>query len=401
MINEVVLYTLIALPLADFFWKYYILKRQLKLCTESPLPPTVLRPVVPSEVYDGFRIFTVWNINQWCYSKTYNAVVWSFLLFWQTHSALWYLVSDSINPSDNSILTSFVWLCIQSFFLILLYLPMNFMETIIMQEISPTFIDYVIRKLIYIPIMLFLTVTIKFGGKYFYFWYWLLASTAFLTMHFVQLNFSFSEPSPLQNVDLKRDIENLCQEVQFSLRNVWVTDKVFGGLHNNYINFRHDIILFQTLFDESVPFLNDEILALVAHQIAHCKKFHPIIKLLLEEMWTFVVVFLYFQVLQLSTLYTALGFDEGDKPIAVAVVVLKYSLVPIFTLCTYLKNCAIKKMEYDADSFCVSIGKGEALKRALLKLHNFEFGFPLADPLYSAWLLRYPLLYDRIKKLED
>ena len=62
-------------------------------------------------------------------------------------------------------------------------------------------------------------------------------------------------------------------------------------------------------------------------------------------------------------------------------------------------TCASRRFEFQADSFAVHLGYTENLKRALVKLHVDNLGYPLFDPLYSNWHHSHPPLLERLDAL--
>lgn len=56
--------------------------------------------------------------------------------------------------------------------------------------------------------------------------------------------------------------------------------------------------------------------------------------------------------------------------------------------------------EFQADSFAKELGFSEKLKMALIKLNEDNLGFPVYDPVYSAWHHSHPPILERIRALE-
>lgn len=70
----------------------------------------------------------------------------------------------------------------------------------------------------------------------------------------------------------------------------------------------------------------------------------------------------------------------------------------------YLMNVLSRLFEFQADEFANKLGYGVHLKSALIKLNKDNLGFPISDPLYSAWHHSHPTLLQRlaaIDKMED
>lgn len=64
-------------------------------------------------------------------------------------------------------------------------------------------------------------------------------------------------------------------------------------------------------------------------------------------------------------------------------------------------NMFSRHNEYEADEFARGLGYKDDLQRALIKLNKDNLGFPVHDPLYSAWHHSHPPLLHRIRALQQ
>ncbi len=53
-------------------------------------------------------------------------------------------------------------------------------------------------------------------------------------------------------------------------------------------------------------------------------------------------------------------------------------------------NVLTRLFEFQADAFAVQLGYRQYLKSSLIKLNKDNLGFPISDPLYSAWHHSHP-----------
>ena len=67
----------------------------------------------------------------------------------------------------------------------------------------------------------------------------------------------------------------------------------------------------------------------------------------------------------------------------------------------HLSSLITARFEFQADGFAKSLGKSHDLRNALLKLNKDNLGFPIVDPLYSAFHLSHPTLIERLEFLND
>jgi STE24 endopeptidase len=59
-----------------------------------------------------------------------------------------------------------------------------------------------------------------------------------------------------------------------------------------------------------------------------------------------------------------------------------------------------RRFEFQADEFANrTLGRGEMLVSALVKLNNDNLSFPIYDPLYSGWHHSHPPLLERMEAI--
>ena len=81
-----------------------------------------------------------------------------------------------------------------------------------------------------------------------------------------------------------------------------------------------------------------------------------------------------------------------------------YCKLCVFALPQVMGFCMIqmsRRFEYQADAFAVEMEKGNLLQSALTKLFRDNLGFPLADPLYSAFNHSHPTFLERVKAIRS
>jgi STE24 endopeptidase len=59
-----------------------------------------------------------------------------------------------------------------------------------------------------------------------------------------------------------------------------------------------------------------------------------------------------------------------------------------------------RNFEFEADKYARNLGYADPLKRALVKLHKDNLGYPLYDNLFSNWHLSHPPLLERLDALQ-
>lgn len=67
----------------------------------------------------------------------------------------------------------------------------------------------------------------------------------------------------------------------------------------------------------------------------------------------------------------------------------------------FLLTVLSRRFEFQADRFGKDLGYSEPLQSALVKLHQDNLGFPVADDLYSMYHYSHPKLVERIRALKS
>eukprot|EP00055_Hartaetosiga_balthica_P005023 m.14070 g.14070 ORF g.14070 m.14070 type:complete len:93 (-) comp4247_c0_seq2:99-377(-) len=68
--------------------------------------------------------------------------------------------------------------------------------------------------------------------------------------------------------------------------------------------------------------------------------------------------------------------------------------------CVLILHLRLCRNEFQADRFSVSLGKGEELSEALIKLHRDNSSFPVNDWLFSALHHSHPPIVQRLAAIE-
>lgn len=99
-------------------------------------------------------------------------------------------------------------------------------------------------------------------------------------------------------------------------------------------------------------------------------------------------------------MFASFGFPDSKPIIIGLLVVFELIFTPYNMIHTFLMVQLIRRFEYQADNFAQSLGKGQLLSNALVKLVKDNLGFPVADPLYSNFNHTHPTVLERIKELK-
>ncbi|CAG2161795.1 unnamed protein product [Oppiella nova] len=239
----------------------------------------------------------------------------------------------------------------------------------------------------------------------------------------------FDKFTPLPDGELKAQIERLAQSIDFPLKKLFVVEGSKRSSHSNayFYGFHKNkrIVLFDTLIedfhkkeeeksDESevqssgdsakkehkkVGCNNDEILAVLAHELGHWKLNHILKNLVIAQTNLFLCFMVFALLYQNQVLYDAFGFHK-TRPVFIGIfIIFQYIFSPYNEILSFLMTCLGRRFEFAADAFAKHLNRTADLRSALIKLNKDNLGFPLYDWLYSSWYHSHPPLLERIRAL--
>ena len=211
----------------------------------------------------------------------------------------------------------------------------------------------------------------------------------------------FNKFSPMEDGSLKQRIERLLERCGFRSSGLFVMDGSRRSTHGNayFTGFGKTkrIVFFDTL----IARLNeDEIEAVLAHELGHFKLHHVIRRMAL----TFVVSLAFLALLgwikDASWFYNGLGVAY---PASDAMALILFMLVvPVFTfLLQPLAAMYSRKHEFEADRYAAQYSSARELVSALVKLYKDNASTLTPDPVHSAFYDSHPPARIRISRLQS
>jgi len=210
----------------------------------------------------------------------------------------------------------------------------------------------------------------------------------------------FNKFTPLEDENIKNEIQDLLKQTDFKTKGVFVMDASRRSSHGNayFTGFgKAKRIVF---FDNLIKALSaGEIKAILAHELGHFKKKHIHMGIALSLVSTFIGLWI------LGYAYKSPLFLEahGLNRITPHTSLILFSLVvPIYTyFLTPLFNIFSRKNEFAADAFATQLVAPEMLKSALAKLYKDNASTLTPDPAYSYFYYSHPPALERIIALES
>jgi len=316
--------------------------------------------------------------------------------------------------SANSVIISLLFFGIIGFASDIINIPFGYYDTFVIEKkygfntmTVRTFItdhikSWFIVLLVGGPVLGLITWFYYKTGKNFWWYAWILITvfSVFINLFYSELIVPlFNKQSPLPAGSLRTMIETFSQRTGFRLRNIYIIDGSKRSTKANayFSGFgpKKRIVLYDTLQKE---LSEEEIVAVLAHEIGHYKKKHVLLTLLFSVLTTGIMLFLLSVVVNSPSLSEALGSQNSSFHLGLIVFGILYS--PLSLVIGLLTNWISRKNEFAADHFVKENFKPEILSEALKKLSVKNLSNMLPHPAYVFFHYSHPPLLQRLEKLE-
>ena len=385
---------------------------------KDKIPPE-LKDFYDKEKYKKAKLYSISKSKIGLLSSIISFLFVISLLVFNGYGFLNQLVySDSLNlflpfEINSSFARSGVFFLILFILNSLISIPFSYYNTFIIEEKygfnktskSTFFLDIIKSTILSILIGGFLL----FAALYLYdninegFWLWLWIGLSLL-MVFINMFYAdlivpiFNKLTPLNNVELRKKIENYSKDVGYLLKNIYVIDgskrstkanAFFSGLGP-----RKTIALYDTLIEKHTE---NELVAVLAHEVGHFKKKHVLSGLLMSVMQIGIMAFFFELCLKLPEISIALGGLDTNFHLGL----IGFSIIfsPISMISSILMNYVSRKNEFEADAYAKETFNGEDLSLALKKLSVDSLSNIYPHPLYVFFHYSHPPLIQRLRAL--
>ena len=241
------------------------------------------------------------------------------------------------------------------------------------------------------------------AGEHWWVYAWMLWMSFTLLMIWAYPAFIaplFNQFSQLQDASLRLRIEKLLQRCGFQSQGVFVVDGSRRSSHGNayFTGFGKNkrIVFYDTLL-ESLS--EDEVEAVLAHELGHFKRHHIKKSLLLSSVMALVGFALLAWLMRSPWFYHSLGVESVSTHNAL---ILFMMVMPIFTyFISPLFSALSRKHEFEADEFAHSNSDYRSLISALVSLYRDNASTLTPDPLHSMFYDSHPPASIRIEHLKS
>ncbi len=374
---------------------------------------------IPEELGDVF------NENEYLKSQAYKKTNYRFGLISSSFSLvltlgfLWFGGFDWVDKialeiSENIILRALFFFGIIMFGSDLLTTPFSWYQIFVIEE-KYGFNKTTVRTFLTDKIKGWIMMIVLGGGIlalviWFFDWagsdFWLYAwgliavFTIFMNLFYSRLIVPiFNKQTPLEEGNLKTKIENYAQRVGFELRHIFVIDGSKRSTKANayFSGFGREkrVTLFDTLINDLD---DDEIVAVLAHEVGHYKRNHIVFNLVVSILLTGFTLFLLSIFINNPELSLAIRVTEPSFHAALIGFGILYS--PISEITGLIMNYFSRKFEYQADDYAKKTFAAIPLINSLKKLSRNSLSNLTPHPAYVFVHYSHPPLISRIMNLK-
>ncbi|HYG38619.1 MAG TPA: M48 family metallopeptidase [Cytophagales bacterium] len=315
---------------------------------------------------------------------------------------------------DNEILLALAFFGLIFIASDLLTLPFQLYDTFVIEEkfgfnkttITTFFADkikgYLLAALFGAPILWLLIFLIQTLGENFWIYFWIVISIVILgiNMFYTSLILPlFNKLVPLEDGSLKQAIQKYAATVSFPLDNIYVID---GSKRSNKANAffsgigkKKKIVLYDTLIQNHTE---DELVAVLAHEVGHFKKKHIITSLVLSVLQIGLMLFIMSFIILNENLSIALGANETGIHLNLIAFTILYA--PISKISGLVMNTISRKNEFEADEYATTTFGGSPLIEALKKLSVNNLSNLTPHKAYVFFHYSHPPLLQRLRAIE-
>ena len=273
------------------------------------------------------------------------------------------------------------------------------LKTWLMDLVKSAFLMLIIG----IPLIAAILWIMNQAGQYWWLYAWMVWVTFSLLMIWAWPAFIaplFNRFSALEDPSLKARIDRLLERCGFHSQGVFVIDGSRRSAHGNayFTGFGKNkrIVFYDTLLD---TLSEDEVEAVLAHELGHFKRHHIKKSLLLSVVTTLLGFALLAWLMQSAWFYSSLGVETASTHNALLLFLLA---MPVFTyFISPLYSALSRKHEFEADEFAMSNSDYRALISALVNLYRDNASTLTPDPIHSMFYDSHPPASIRINNLNS
>jgi STE24 endopeptidase len=325
------------------------------------------------------------------------------------------VVNDlALEYTEHPIVTSLLFFGVLFLASFILNLPFDYYSTFVIEE---TFdFNTTTKSLFWKDKLKSVSLTVVFGGVVLililifydyvgtdFWWYtWIVIAVISILLNMFYAKWIvplFNKQEPLDEGDLRSKIEAYASKMNFQLKNIFIIDGSKRSKKANayFSGFGTEkrITLYDTLTDDLE---DEEIVAVLAHEVGHYKKNHILINLVVSMLTLGFTLWLLSLFVSEPLLSQALGVETPNFHIGL--VAFSFLYAPLSLLTGVFTNILSRRFEYQADDFAKSTYTADDLISALKKLSKTSLSNLTPHPAYVFFHYSHPPLKERLKNLK-
>jgi STE24 endopeptidase len=400
---------ILIIPVAGYLAERYLQHLNARMWSDKV--PEKLTGIIDEEKYRKSQLYHRDNERLSFWSSTVNLAVIVAMI-----AAGGFAYADDLARalSQNPVVVALVFFVIIGLASDLINLPFSWYDTFVIEKkygfnkmTQRTFItdrlkSWLLALIVGLPVLAIITWIYYETGKNFWLYAWGLITvfSIFMNLFYSELIVPmFNKQTPLPEGSLRSSIEGFAQKTGFRLKDIYVIDGSKRSTKANayFSGFgpKKRIVLYDTLMQE---FSDEEITAVLGHEIGHYKKKHIVWSLVTSVLLTGLMLFLFSLVVNSPALSNALGAQIPSFHLGLIVFGILYS--PLSLVIGLITNYISRKNEFTADRFVKENHKPEKLAAALKKLSVKNLSNLMPHPAYVFFHYSHPPLLSRLEKLE-
>ena len=406
----------LAIIVGTIIFEYVLsfISRQLNLKSLTSSLPEEFVGFYDEEKYAKSQNYTRTNSSFGRISSTFNFILILAVIFFGLFDTLdQYARSFGYSP----LITGLIFFGIITIIQDILSTPFNLYSTFVIEEEygfnKSTPKIYVMDKLKSYLLLLLLGIPLISAILYFFeslenawLYSWGLMALLSVVMPKIYTQFiapMFNKFTPLEDGELRDMIEEYSKKVDFPLTEVYVVDGSKRSAHSNayFTGFGKNkrIVLFDTLMDNHT---NEEILAILAHEVGHYKKKHIIKGMITSVLHSGIMLFILGLFVKMPELHTAMGMSANEPSVYAGLIFFSLLYAPIELILSILFNILSRKHEFEADEYsAITLQNTSHMISGLKNLTVQNLGNLTPHPLPVFLSYSHPPILDRIKRLQN
>jgi STE24 endopeptidase len=249
-----------------------------------------------------------------------------------------------------------------------------------------------------------LLIMVKYTGNNWWIWAWFIFFSFQILMAVIYpiiIAPIFNKFIPLEQGELSEKIAHLVENEGFTLKGVFQMDAGKRSRHTNAylsgLGKSKRIVLFDTLMKAHD---DDEILAVLAHEMGHLKRKHMKKQLLIMGLSSVMLFYLASQMMTWQSMYQSFGFSSMPAYAGIFLVMVLWEPVGFFL--SPVAMAISRRFERQADRHAFKVIKvADPLIFALKKMARDNLSNLRPHPLYVWFNYSHPPLLERIKNLQS